>query len=55
MNYCRGWDGSFALGYQEGYKAAERISGGDIAGVQTAYGRRWPFWFYPNSTVVTAL
>ncbi len=55
MNYCRGWDGSEALGYQEGYKAAERISGGDVAGVQAAYGKRWPFWFYPNSTVLTVL
>ncbi|HVT06576.1 MAG TPA: hypothetical protein VHO67_03925 [Polyangia bacterium] len=55
MNYCRGWDGSEALGYQVGYKAAERISGGDVAGVQAAYGRRWPFWLYENSTVVTVL
>ncbi len=51
MNYCRGYDGSQALGYQEGYKAAERISGGDVAGAQNAYGRRWPFWLYPVSTV----
>ena len=55
MNYCRGYDGTDALGYQVGYKAAERISGGDVAGVQNAYGRRWPFWFYPSSIVVTAL
>lgn len=40
MNYCRGWDGVLPLPYQLGYKGAERLSSGDIAGVRAAYGAR---------------
>lgn len=40
MNYCRGWDGSAPLPYQLGYKGAETLSAGDIAGARAAYGVR---------------
>lgn len=48
MNYCRGYDGQNGLGYQTGYKAADRISSGDAAGAQEVYGRRFPYWLAPS-------
>lgn len=51
MNYCRGWDGSNALPYQTGYKAAERLSGGDAFGAKVAYPPvRFPYWDYAAVT-----
>lgn len=49
MNYCRGWTTSNPeeLGYQDGYKAGDRLSVGDLYGAQhSAYGNRPVPWLY---------
>jgi|GEM_PF-5790878 len=48
MNYCRGWDGQVPLPYQTGYRAADRISPGDLAGSQQIYHERFPYWLFPS-------
>ena len=51
MNYCRGWDGTTPLGYQTGYRGADRLSPGDLAGAQEVYARRFPYWLAPAVNV----
>ncbi len=43
MNYCRGWDGTNSLAYQTGYRGADRLSPGDLAGAQQVYHARFPY------------
>jgi hypothetical protein len=46
MNYCRGTTATDlgGLARQSGYQAADRLSVGDLYGVQQAYGIRMPYW-----------